>query len=692
MFRRSILIAIVTWGGVVSRAAAQQPADPYAWLSTIDGPRAMAWVKAQNDTTLATLRADPRFDSLYQRVLEVITSRDRITWPDQMGAFIYNFWQDAEHPRGIWRRVATSAYVGGAPEWETVLDVDALATAERQPWAFKGADCLPPGYRRCLISLSRGGGDAVEVREFDTRTRRFVADGFRLPEAKTRIAWIDSNAVLVATEFGAGSLTSSGYPRIVKRWRRGTPLSAATTVFAGQPSDVGVGVGAQYVDGHIVPTVSNAMTFFTATVSVLRGDSLLPIAIPHDADMRLIGDRMVVYLRTPWAVAGATWPEGALIGIGFDDFLRGNRSFQAIVTPGDRATIDGIARTRDELLVVLLNNVHSELHAYRFRGGAWSGRGVPMPPLGHVGVAGLDPTSDRYFVSYQSFTQPTTLYGVAGDSAPRQLQRLTPQFDATGVDTRQYEAVSRDGTRVPYFLVAPKDMAFDGSNPTVLSGYGGFQISSLPDYNAVLGTSWLAHGGVYVLANIRGGGEFGPAWHRAAMQEHRQRAYDDFLAVAQDLIDRKVTSPRHLGIIGASNGGLLVGVAFTERPELFGAAVAEVPLLDMRDYVHLQAGASWIAEYGDPDHPADWAWISRYSPYQNVVPGRTYPPVLFTTTTRDDRVGPVHARKMAAEMEAMGDRVLFFENTEGGHGSGDTPGQQALMHTVVWTFLNRMLR
>ncbi len=685
---RSRLLALLLPVMLLARPGrAQTDSDPFAWLSDIQGDSVIAWVESQNQATLGVLKTYPVFDSIYPRILGALNSKDRLAYPTQLGRYIYNFWQDSTHPRGIYRRTTAASYATSSPAWELVLDIDSLAAQEEVTWAYAGTDCLPPEYRHCLVSLSRGGGDATEVREFDAVDKRFVAGGFMAPEAKSSIGWVDENNLLISTDFGPGTLTTSGYPRFARLWHRGTPLAAATTVFEGKESDVAVWAGATYVQSRIVPMIWNGVTFFQTRILLVEDGKAAQLEIPLDADPSFVGDQLVVYLRSRWEVGGHTYPEGALIGMHYQAFRTGGRDFRTIFVPNDRTVINSVATTSNFVLVSLLDNVHSELHRFRFQNGMWSGSRVPAPELGDVGVSGLDPTSDRYYVTYQSFLQPTSLFQVDEDGSISQLRQLPPMFDARGLEIHQLETRSKDGTRIPYFIVQRTGMALDGSTPTLLYAYGGFQYSSLPWYTGITGSAWLERGGVFVLANIRGGGEFGPSWHRAAQKENRQRAYDDFLAVAEDLIARKVTSPAHLGIMGSSNGGLLVGVALTQRPDLFGAVISSVPLLDMRGYTRLQAGASWIDEYGDPDKPEDWAYISRYSPYQNVFPGRQYPPVLFTTTTHDDRVGPVHARKMQAKMASMGYRTYLFESTEGGHGAGVTPEQEALMFSAIYSFL-----
>jgi prolyl oligopeptidase len=661
--------------------------DPLLWLEEVEGARALEWVTAHNVRTLAELQESPVYRPVFDRTRAILDSRDRIAYPSILGDRLYNFWQDADHPRGIWRRTSWESYLSGSPEWEVVLDVDTLARTEGVPWSYGGAECLAPEYRRCLVRLSRGGADAVEVREFDLETSSFLGDGFRLPEAKQSVAWIDRDRLLVATDLGAGSMTSSGYARTAVLWERGTPLSAARELFAATPDDVGVWVDSWHTADATRNVVVHRPSFFETSTYVLDGARLVRLEIPLDADPVLLRDRLVVYLRSPWEVGGRVHPGGSLVHTSYDDFVRGGRDFELLLRATERQTIGGVSATRDHLLVDMLDNVIGELRSYRYRDGRWSYDAVPVPPLGSVAVAATSPRDDRYFFTYSGFTQPTTLYLAEEGGGVREVRRMPAMFDAAGIVVEQREATSRDGTRIPFFVVRREDTAMDGSNPTLLYAYGGFEVAMTPAYSPATGAAWLERGGAYVVANLRGGGEFGPEWHRAAKLENRQRAYDDFFAVAEALIASGVTTPRRLGIMGGSNGGLLVGAALTQRPELFNAVVIQVPLLDMRRYHLLLAGASWMGEYGDPDDPEQWEFIGRYSPYQNVRPGMPYPRVLFTTTTRDDRVHPGHARKMAARMEEMGYPVLYFENTEGGHGAGVTSEQRARMQAVTYTYL-----
>jgi len=667
--------------------AAATSDDPFIWLEEVEGTRALEWVTAHNTATLTELGRDPLFATLESQVLAILNSRDRIVSPTVRGNFAYNYWTDAEHPRGYYRRSPLEAYLAGAPVWETVLDIDVLAREENVPWAFGGIDCLAPEERICLVALSRGGSDAHEIREFDLVAKKFVDGGFKLPEAKSSSAWVDANSILVSTDWGPGSLTGSGYPRTVKLWRRGTPLASATTIFEADTSDMGAWAGAYETATGVQAYVSFRPRFFEGKTSLLRGGKLVPIDIPLDADPEFFQDQIVVYVRSPWTVGAKTWPVGAVIAMKLDDFLAGKREFNEVVTPTATMTISGISVTKSALLVSVLDNVEGKLWKFRPDGRRWVRSVVEAPAQGTIGLADLSRNSDRFFFTYSSFLQPTTLYVHEANGRIREVQRLPAQFDARGMTIEQLHARSTDGTQVPYSVVRKKEAPHDPQSPTLLYGYGGFEVSLTSAYSATVGKAWLERGGTYVLANIRGGGEFGPAWHRSAQNENRQRAYDDFAAVARDLVTRGITTAQRLGINGGSNGGLLMGVAMTQHPELYGAVVIDVPLLDMLRYHRLLAGASWMAEYGNPDIPEQRAWIEKYSPYQNVRPGQHYPRPLITTTTRDDRVHPGHARKMAAKMESMGYPVMYYENVEGGHGSGVTPEQRAKMTAARFTYL-----
>ncbi len=666
--------------------------DPYLWLEEVEGEDALAWVTERSGQDTAELEAVPEFAPIHARLEEIFNSRERIPYASFKGDWLYNFWQDAEHVRGLWRRTTLDEYVKDEPAWETVLDLDALAASEDENWVWKGASFLQPEARLCLVSLSRGGGDAVVVREFDTVTKAFVDGGFSLPEAKSRVGWKDPDTVWVGTDFGEGTLTTSGYPRLVKEWRRGTPLADARTVFEGDADDVSVGAYTVVRPEGRYHIVYRTPEFFRGDYYLQRDGELVKLDIPIDADpQEFFHGQLLISLRSDWTVGGRTYPQDALLAVDLEAFLGGDRGFEVLFTPGERVSLGGVGATRDLLLLATLDNVRGRVQALTLKDGAWSRQDVPLPGLGTVGVAATSDDDDTWFFTYTDFLTPSSLYLVRPGAAPEQVKTTPAYFDATGMKVEQHEAVSADGARVPYFAVYPKGYAANGANPTMLYGYGGFEVSQLPRYSAATGAGWVEGGGVYVLANIRGGGEFGPRWHQAALRENRQKSFDDFIAVAEDLIARKVTSPRHLGIVGGSNGGLLVGACFTQRPELFNAVVCQVPLLDMKRYNKLLAGASWMGEYGDPDTD-DWEFMKAWSPYQNLDPAKDYPKVFFYTSTRDDRVHPGHARKMVRRMSDMGKPVYYYENTEGGHGVAANLKQRAYMWGLTYAYLWHMLK
>ncbi len=678
--------------GAQQASAPPPPADdPFVWLEDVEGAQSMEWVNAKNAATIAQLGGSPLYQTLYARIKQILDSKDKIAFPNILGSSIYNFWQDADHERGIWRRTTWASYATANPSWETVIDLDSLSKAEGAPWSWSGANCFEPEYRRCMVALSRGGSDATERREFDLTTKQFVASGFTIPEAKTSATWVDDNTLLVGTNFGPGSMTTSGYARIIKLWRRGTPLSTATTVYEAPADHVSAGSFSTNDGVRRYLMITDGTDFYHRAQYLYTQGKVAKIDTPADADIRLVQGQLVVYVRDPWTVSGTTWPTGSLIAMSVDDFLAGKRAFQLVTQPGPRETINSVTATRDYLLLNILNNVRGELRRYRHQGGRWTFDKVPAPDLGTVGVVATSAYSNRYFFTFTNFIQPTTLFATAENGSVAEVKRLPAMFDAAELVVDQQEATSADGTKIPFFVVHRRDMKRDGNNPTLLGAYGGFEIASTPSYSTHTGAGWLERGGVFVLANIRGGGEFGPQWHRAGLKEHRQRIYDDFAAVSQQLIRDSITSPQHLGIRGGSNGGLLMGVALTQHPDLYNAVLIQNPLLDMKRYNHLLAGASWMAEYGDPDKPDEWAYISRYSPYQNLKPGTKYPTVMFTTTTRDDRVHPGHARKMAAKMESMGIPFYYFENTEGGHGAGVTNAQVAKELALTYAYLWRQI-
>jgi prolyl oligopeptidase len=675
---------------VLGIAFAGEPEDPYLWLEDVEGEKALDWVRARNAVSQGELEAAPGFEALQARLLEILDSKEQIVWPTERDGWWYNFWKDGDHPRGIWRRTTPEDYRRPEPNWEVLLDVDALGKQENVNWVWHGADCLPPTYERCLVSLSRGGSDADVVREFDVNTRRFVEGGFSLPEAKGGASWVDLDHVYVSTDFGPGSMTTSGYPRQVKEWERGAPLSGATVVYEGKEADVSAFGWRDHSEGYVRDVFGRSPTFFSNELYLRKGKKLVRIDKPDDANAGMWRDWLIIELRSAWEVDGTTWPAGALLATDLDDFIKGKREIAMLFTPTERTALSGWTATKSHLVVTTLDNVRSRLTVHTPGKGGWTAEPLAgVPEFGTVSVSAVDPDhDDRYFLTVTDFLTPTGLYlGEIGGGPPALLDQLPAYFDASTYEVSQHEATSDDGTKIPYFQVAKKGLVLDGTSPTLLSGYGGFEVSHLPAYSASVGIGWLDKGGVYVVGNIRGGGEFGPRWHQAALKENRPRAYEDFAAVARDLIARKVTSPAHLGIQGGSNGGLLMGNMLVRTPELFGAIVCQVPLLDMKRYTHLLAGASWMGEYGDPDKPEEWAFIQKFSPYQLVTKDAVYPRVLFTTSTRDDRVHPGHARKMAAKMLDEGHDLLYYENIEGGHGGAADNKQAAHMWALTYTFL-----
>jgi prolyl oligopeptidase len=675
--------------------------DPYLWLEGVTDEKALAWVRDENAKAETEIGAAPTFKKLEADLRAILDSDARIPAVQKIGNLYYNFWRDKTHPRGVWRRTTLEEYRKPEPQWEIVLDLDALNASENIPegkqWVWHGAECLKPEYRRCLISLSPGGSDADVTREFDLETQAFVEDGFVRPEAKGGLQWIDQDTVYVFTDFGAGSLTASGYPRIVKEWKRGTPLAEAKVVYEGKPGDMYIAAYRDLTPGFERDFVSRTIAFYNDELYVRGKDGkLTKIDVPNSANKAVHNQWLTVELREPWVVKGTSYPAGALLVIDFAKFLTGDRGFDAMFTPTDTTSLASYTWTKRHLVLNVLDDVKSKVQIITPMEGTygWSQSSLPgAPALGTVSVSAVDPDeSDALWMTASDFLTPNTLSLVAIGKKAEALKTMPPFFEASGLIADQAFATSKDGTRVPYFIVRRKDVALDGSNPTLLWGYGGFEVSYTATYNAMAGRGWLQQGGVYVLANIRGGGEYGPRWHQAALKANRHKAYEDFAAVAEDLIARKITSPQHLGAQGGSNGGLLMGNMIVQYPQLFGAVVCQVPLLDMKRYHKLLAGASWMAEYGDPDKPAEWAFIKTFSPYHLLKADAKYPPVFFTTSTKDDRVHPGHARKMMAKMQAMGADVRYYENIEGGHGGAADNAQEAHMRALAYSFLWQQLK
>ena len=673
-------------------AAHAQPAapDPFQWLEDIDAPRSMTWVEGQNAKSAKRLESDPRYEKFHAEAHAILTAEDRIATPHFRAGGIDNFWQDATHVHGVWRHTTEASYRTATPQWQTLLDLDALSKAEGKNWIWKGADCLRPARTLCMVALSDGGADAAEIREFDTTTGKFVDGGFRFPNGKQTGRWIDHDTLIVSREWNPGEVTASGYPFIVKILTRG---GEPREVFRGARTDVqsqGIvleGAGGR-ADGVLI---QQTLTFYDRAFMLMGDKGLTPIVLPRKADYQTYVDGQVVFqLKAPWQGFGA----GAVIAYDLADLKRDAASAkpQLVFQPGPRQAVQTVESTRDKLVVTLLEDVKGAVDVYDRKDGRWTARRLPLPKDANINEVSAADDDDQLFFTAEGFLDPTSLWLADGASgAAEKLKVLPARFDASKDLVEQHWATSSDGTRIPYFLVRPKGMKPDGSTPTIMYGYGGFEVAKPPVYVPEMGRIWLERGGAYVIANIRGGGEFGPAWHDAVLRDKRQLAFDDFAAVARDLFKSKVTSPRRLGIYGRSNGGVLMSVSMTQHPELWNAVVIESPLIDMLRYNHLSAGASWVAEYGDPDVPADRAFIARYSAYQNLKPGVKYPEPYITTNTRDDRVHPGHPRKFAARLEAMGIPYIYYEQTFGGHANDADPELNARRWARHYVYLAQKL-
>ena len=672
--------------------------DPFIWLEQVSSPRAMAWVNAENARTVAVLERDPRYAALHSEAVQLAEARDRIPYPSIIGGQVYNFWQDAEHVHGVWRRTTLASYRTASPAWTTVLDLDALSKAEKANWFWKGSSCLEPAEQRCMVRLSDGGEDAVTVREFDLPSASFVKGGFTLPHGKQDIAWESADTLLVSREWNAGELTKSGYPFIIKRLARGQPLSAATEVFRGSASDVRAEpFTVDDGDGHHVVFVARSPSFFESEQYVLTPRGFEKLAIPLKSSIAgLVAGQLVISLDAWWSPGGeTTFRIGSLVSVPLASAMANPAQLTPtlIVAPGPRESVGSVSVTHDALVVTQLDNVRGRAYVYTPTSSrTWTRSQLDFPDNLSIDNIDADLHSNTAIVGVDGFLTPSSVWLVdAGTRSVASIKSLPSKFDASRDTVEQFEATSTDGTRIPYFVVHRIGMKLDGNNPTILNAYGGFQVSMTPSYSAAIGKLWLERGGVWVLANIRGGGEFGPEWHEVGLKTHRQVIYDDFAAVGRDLVTRGITSARRLGIEGGSNGGLLMGVEFTQHPDLWHAVDIQVPLLDMLRYEQIAAGASWVGEYGSVSNPDERAFLASISPYNNVRAGTKYPEPFIWTTTKDDRVGPQHARKFAAKLASMNIPYLFYEVTEGGHGSGASLKERAHTTALEMTYFTRKL-
>lgn len=671
------------------------PEDPYLWLEEVESKKSMDWVKEQNQRTAKTIESEAAFGVARDKIKKLLDAQDSIPKIQKVGSKVYNFWKDKEHPMGIWRQTTLNDYRSKKPAWKTVLDLDQLAAQDKKNWVWKGATCLPR-TSKCMLALSDGGKDAVVYREFDAEQAKFIEDGFRLPESVGQVAWMDKDTLMVGTNFGDGTTTQSGYPKQIRKWIRGTQVKDAPVLYEGEESD-------SVVRGYHIDSKGVQRNYLLRYISrhhqehflLQADDTPLKLDVPKNCRLYFWGEWLILELKEDWDVGGKVWPQGSVIAVDHDDFVAGKREISALFTPSKGRSFQRIAMTRNHVLLVEMQDVKGRLREWSHLPViGWRGRDVKVPESGSFTVDAYDVNeSNFYAMTYSDFLTPSTLYWArSGTDLRETLYSLPEAFDASDFEVVQHFATSKDGTKVPYFQVSKKGIALDKSHPTLLHGYGGFQISLKPEYKPLVAAGWLDYGGVYVVANIRGGGEYGPAWHQAALREKRPRAYEDFVAVGEDLVARGVTQPKHLGIMGRSNGGLLTGVMLTAYPKLWGAVISEVPLLDMKRFHKLLVGALWRGEYGDPDVAEDWAYLSKFSPYQNIVKDQALPPSLFTTSTKDDRVHPAHARKMVARLQELGyDNASLYENTEGGHGGASNREERAHLTALVYAFLGKHL-
>ncbi len=686
----------------VLSAGFAKESDPHLWLENIEGEKALDWVRKANAMTDESLGADPLYQEIYADALGALNSEDKLPEIEQMGDWVYSLKKNAEHPRGLYVRAHITNFRTGKPKWAPVLDIDGMSKAEGVNWVFSEMSCLKPSYQKCLVSLSAGGGDAHVVREFDAEKLEFVDGGFELPEAKMRVSWLDEDNLYVATDFGEGTMTKSGYPRIVKIWKRGEKLDKAKTVAETSADSMMMMADRYGSPAQPIDILSERISFWETQYYQLINDEAIRLSLPNTAVIEGVVDgELVVSLNDDWVFAGQSFQQGSVLLVKPSHLFSNTTSKISITLLAEskqNEVVELVTVMKGGILLTVLEDVKSKVYRYRKTESGWASREVALPESGAISIVSTNDDNGEFVARYEGFLTPPTLYLVTSESKVNKVLQQSPTFNSQEMKVSQYFAESKDGTRVPYFVIMHKDTAFNAKNPTHIFAYGGFRASLTPSYsgsyeahNGAYGKAWLERGGVFVSANIRGGAEYGPAWHAAALLENRHKAFEDFEAVAEDLFKRKITAPKHLGIEGRSNGGLLVGATMVRRPDLYGAIICGVPLLDMKRYNKLLAGASWMAEYGNPDTD-DWQFIQEYSPYQLVKKGQDYPPIFLFTSTKDDRVHPGHARKMAAKMMAHDYSVDYYENIEGGHKGSATSEQTAkriaLSFTHLWRHLN----
>ena len=666
--------------------------DPYLWLEEVEGKKSLAWVEEQNEETFTRYTKSNAFKEKYERIKKELNDDERIPSAYYQNGEMYNFWRDEKNVRGVWRKTSFKSYLKDEPIWEDILDIDQLANDEGINWLYKGADCLAPEYKRCLIRLSDGGTDAVTIREFDLEEKKFVKDGFNTYPSKQNASWVNEDQILIGADFGEGSMNESGYPMQVKLWNRGESLEEAKIFFSGSYEKI---FNFPFVsirpDGKYYGIIEGP-TFFSEVLHLFDGEKLIKINLPQMIDIHgFFKESLILSIEEDWGI----FKSGSLLEINVNSLLANSideSDVKIIFEPDGQRFISGVSIGKHQLMVSMLENVNGKITRFMKKDDRWDSKDIEGFQNSTMNIYGQDVWSDNSFISVSNFLEPSSIYHASDGADYKKIKSRKNSIDPEKYRVEQNFVSSADGTSIPYFLIYRKDIKLDGKNPTILYGYGGFQISKPPSYlGGSIAEYWLNSGGVYVVSNIRGGGEYGPAWHQSALKENRQRAYDDFIAIAIDLIEKGITSKDHLGIEGRSNGGLLVGATFTQRPDLFNAVICGVPLLDMYRYDKLLAGASWVDEYGDPDNPEEWEFIRKYSPYQNLKKGTEYPEVFFYTSTKDDRVHPGHARKMAKKMTDMGSPIVYYENTEGGHAGTSNIDQFSFLLALQLAYLEDKL-
>ena len=664
--------------------AATKELDPYIWLEEVEGEEALDWVKARNKVTLDKYESRPVFEEIQERSLSILNSKEKLAYPQFVGDHVYNFWRDDQYVRGLIRRMPLEDYLKDSDDWEAVLDIDKLADDEDENWVYKGQQILTPDNERSLLWLSPGGSDACVIREFDLVKREFVTDGFFLPEAKSDVAWRDKDTLLIGTKFDEEAVTDSGYPRVIKVWKRGTPLESAEFLFEVGKSDLAAHGWVVRRPDETHEFLCRSMDFWNEETIYLRdGTEQIKLDLPSDAPLRgLFHGHLLLTPRTDWN----EYKAGSLIAVKLEPLVAGELETSLIYDAEDGGTIESVSCLKSAVMVAVTENVRTTLRRYSMKDGGWISKSIPLESEGSASLVAASSWRDDFFASHESFLTPTTLFYNSSEDELKEVASLPTRFSSEEMITEQLWATSKDGTKVPYYLTRHKDES-TGPRPAILYGYGGFEVSLLPRYLSLVGANWLERGGIYISSNIRGGGEFGPGWHQAALREKRHKAFEDFEAIAEDVVKRGFTTASQLAIHGGSNGGLLTGSVLCRRPELFGAVLIGVPLLDMRRFHTLLAGASWMAEYGDPDKPEDWEFIQTYSPYQNLKKDQKYPPILLYTSTKDDRVHPGHARKMVAKLEEYGHTYDYYENIEGGHAGVSNNKQQAFLTALIYSYL-----